>query len=126
MQLGLQQRFVGQLGLVGGNERGRQAAAQRVLHHLFVFASAQQHADGGLLVRLFNIAVQRFQVKAEFAQIFGLKAANLQFDGNQAIEAPVKKQQVQRKIAPAHLQWVFAADKAKVPAQFDQKLLELL
>lgn len=36
------------------------------------------------------------------------------------------KQQIQRKVAPAHPQREFAADKAEITAQPDQEILELL
>lgn len=47
-------------------------------------------------------------------------------DGHQAIKSPVEKQQIQREVPAAHLQGVFAADKAEIAAQFDQKVFKLM
>src|SRR5690554_5300533 len=124
MQFGLQQCLVRQLGLVFGYQCRGQAAVEGVFHDLVILAGTQQYANGGVLVGFADIAIQRLQVKTQLAKIFRLEAADLEFDGHQAVEAAMEKQQVQGKVPSTHLQRVFGADKAKVAAQLDQKIPE--
>ena len=92
MQLGLEQLLVGiSLGLVLGDERGRERAAQAYSTTSLVLAGAEQHADGGVLVGLAHVAVERLQVEAELAEVLGLEAADLQLDGDEAVEAAVEE-----------------------------------
>src|SRR5690606_21290501 len=122
MQLRLQQRLVRQLSLVLGDQCRGQAAVEGVVHHFVILAGTQQHADGRLLMGFADIAIQRFQVEAEFAEIFRLETSYLELNGHQAVEAAMKKQQVQSEIAPTYLQGVLGADKAEVTAKLDQEV----
>lgn len=45
MQFGLKQLLVRQLRLVLSNERRRQSAAERELHHLIILARTEEHSD---------------------------------------------------------------------------------
>lgn len=65
------------------------------------------------------VTVQRFKVEVELAEVFQLEAANLKFDGHQAVEAAMKEQQVQSEITPSDLQRIFRADKAEIATQLD-------
>src|SRR5450830_426989 len=124
MQLGLQQLLVRQAGLVFGDQGWRQAAVKRVLNHLIVFAGAEQYTDGRVLVGFSFIAIQRFQIEVQLAQILRLETADLQLNGHQAVESTVKEQQIQSKITPTDLQRVFGADKAEVAAQLDEEIFQ--
>lgn len=114
MQLGLQQRFVGQLGVVLRNECGRCRSAQGVLNHFVVLAGAEQHAQGRILMRLADVAIQCLQIKTELAQVFGLEAPDLQFDGNEAVQPAVEKQQIQREVLLSDLDRELRSDEAEV------------
>jgi hypothetical protein len=100
----LQQPLVGQLSLVLGDERRRQAAAQGVLHHFVILACSQQYADRRVLVRLLHVPVQRLQVERKLAQVLWLEASDLQLDGHQAVQPTMEEQHVQGEVPPAHLQ----------------------
>jgi hypothetical protein len=50
-------------------------------------------------VCLADVAIQGLEIEGEFAEIFRLKSAHLQFDGDQAIETAMEEQQVQREIS---------------------------
>lgn len=52
-----------------GNQRDRKRATHGVFHHFIVLACAEQNADGGLFVVFAYIAIQRLQVKTEFALV---------------------------------------------------------
>ena len=69
MELGLEQFLVRQLRLVLGDQGGRQATAEGVLHHLIILAGAEQHADRRVLVGLANIPVERFKIEVQLAGI---------------------------------------------------------
>ncbi len=62
------------------------------------------------------VAVQRFQVEVQLAEVFGLKAADLELNGNEAVEASMEKQQIQSKVLAADLQRVLGADKTEIAA----------
>lgn len=85
VQLGLEQFLIGHLGLVFGNHSGGKEAAERVFDDLFVFGGAEQHADGGIFVGLAVIAVERFEIEVELAQMLGFKAAGFELDGDQRV-----------------------------------------
>lgn len=68
------------------------------------------------------IAIERFQIEAELTQIFWLKTANLKLNRHQAIQLTVEKQQIESKVTPTDLQWVFGANKTKIAAQLDKKI----
>ena len=57
--------------------------------------------------------------------MLGLKLFSLEFEIDQAIEAAMEKQQIDLKIAPAHLDGIVAADEAKIAAQFDEEVLRV-
>src|ERR1700722_17747629 len=74
---------------------------------------------------LTHVAVEGFQIKIQLAEIFRLKLADLQFNRNEAVQATMKEEQVQREISPTNLNRIFGADETEVPSQLDQKHSEL-
>ncbi len=125
VQFGLQELLVGKVGLVLGDQRGGQGAAEGVLDHFVVFAGAQEHADRWTFVRLADVAVEGFQIELQLAQMLGLELTELELDGDQAGEAPMEEQQVEREVATADMQGHFAANEAEVAAQLGQKAAEV-
>ena len=75
-------------------------------------------------MRLTLIAIQCFQIEIELAQALRLEAADFQFDCDQAVEAPMEKQQVECEVTAADLKRVLGANEAEIPAQLDQELFE--
>ena len=124
MKLRLQKCLVGQLNLILRDQRRRGRAAQCVLHHFIVLASAQQHAQCRILMRLADAAVQRLQIETQLPQIFGLEAPDLQFDRHQAVEPAMEEKEIQRKILLANLHRKLGANKAEVAPQLDQEVPE--
>ena len=100
VQLGLQQLLVRQPGLVLGDEGRRQRPAQGVLDDLVVLAGAEQHADRRALVRLADVAVEGLQVELQLAEVLGLELADLELDGDQAVQAAVEEEQVEGEVLP--------------------------
>ena len=125
MKFALEELFVGELGLVFSDEGRGEVAAHGVFDDFGILAGAEQHADGGVFVGLFRIAVERFEVEAEFAEVFRLEAADLEFDGDEAIQAAMEEEEVERKIPPADLERELGADEAEITAQFDEEVAEL-
>ena len=74
---------------------------------------------------LAHVAVEGVKVKVELAQVLGLKGGYLQFNRQQAIEAAMEEQQVEREILTADLHRVFGADVAEVAPQFGQEPSEI-
>jgi hypothetical protein len=60
MELGLEQFFIGQLGLVFSDECWRQGTAQRIFDNLVVFAGTEQHANRRTFVRFPHVTIQGF------------------------------------------------------------------
>jgi len=63
MELCLEQFFIGQSGLVLGNERGRQGAAEGIFNNLIVLGGAQQHTKGRTFMRFAHVSVEGLQVE---------------------------------------------------------------
>jgi hypothetical protein len=63
--------------------------------------------------------------KSQFPKILRLESRDLQFNGNEAIEAAMEEQQIEREVLSSTLYWIFRADEAKITAQFNQKLFQL-
>ena len=125
MQFRLQQFFIGQLGLVFGDEGGAEVAVHGVFDDFGILAGAEQHADGGVFVGLFRIAVEGFEIEAELAEVFRLEAADLEFDGDEAVQAAVEEEEIEREIPPADLERELGADEAEIAAQLDEEIAEL-
>ena len=79
-----------------------------------------------MFMRLLYIPVQRLQVNFEFTEVFGLQLSYLQLNGYEAVEPTVKKQQIEREVLAANLQWVFGADIAEITPQFGEEPAEIL
>ena len=73
-------------------------------------------------MRLTHVAVESFQIKAQLAEIFRFKPRHLEFHGDQAVEAAMKKEQVQREIPCTHLQRILGTDKAEVSAKLQHEI----
>ena len=73
-----------------------------------------------------NVAVERFQVELQLAEMLGLKLFDLQFEIDKAIEGAVEEQEVQFEISAADLKPILAANEAEIATDFDQELLEIL
>jgi hypothetical protein len=125
VELGLEHFLVGQDGLVFGDERRREGAAEGVLHHFAVPGGAEQHTDGRALVGFFDVPVQGLQVELELPQVLWLEAAHLQLDSDQAAQSPMKEEEVEGEIPPSDLEGVFRADEAEIAPQFEDKSLQL-
>jgi hypothetical protein len=76
-------------------------------------------------VGLAHVAVQRFEVEAELAQVFRLEPIHLQLDCHEAVQAPVEEQQVEREISSTHLHRKLGAYEAEVAAQLDEEGAQL-
>src|ERR1039457_6398754 len=73
-------------------------------------------------MRLAHVAVESLQVKAQLAEIFRFKPSHLEFHGDQAVEAAMKKEQVQREVPRTHLQRILRTDKAEVSAKLQHEI----
>lgn len=124
VEFGLEVVFVGELGLILGDERGREGAAEGVFDYFGVLRRAEEHADAGAFVRLLVIAVKGFELEFELAEVFGLEFVNFEFEVDKAVERAVEEEEVEPEIASADLDEVFAADVAKVASEFDEELAE--
>ena len=106
VQLGLQQLLVRQAGLVFGDQRGRQRAAEGVFDHLAGSCWRRAARRWTALVRLLHVAVEGLQVEVELAEVLGLELADLQLEGDQAIEPSVEEEQIEGEVPAADLERV--------------------
>ena len=88
------------------------------------FEAHSSRPIAGFSCKLARVAVEGFEVEPQLAQVLGLETAHLQLDGDQAIEAPVKEQQVECEVPAANQHRLLGTDETKVAAKFDQKRLE--
>src|SRR4051812_33573730 len=96
--------------LVLGDERGRCPARERALDDLVVIRRVEQYADGGLLGRLLRVAVECLDVERELPQIGKLELLGLQLEGDEALQATMEEDEVDREVLVAGLHWVLRAD----------------
>lgn len=85
MEEALEQFFVQKLGFINADERGRKLAAHSDFDYFVVFGFAEQDADGGIFVRLSDVAVQEFEIKIHFTEVFGFEVFDLQVYGDEAL-----------------------------------------
>jgi hypothetical protein len=103
VELGLQELFVGQTGLIFRDQGRRDGPAEGVLDDFAVLRGAQQNAEGWALVRLFHIAVKGLQVEFQLTETLGLELFDLQLESSKAIERPMQEEQVDVEVASADL-----------------------
>ncbi|MNR65523.1 hypothetical protein D3C85_1885970 [compost metagenome] len=65
------------MDLILSDQRRRQAAVEGVLDHFVILAGTKQYTDGRVFVGLAFIAIQRFQIEVQLAQILRLKTTDL-------------------------------------------------
>ncbi len=87
--------------MVYGDQCRRQAATQSVLDHFIVLKGAEEHADRGLFVSFAHVPVERFEVETELNQILRLKAADLELNGDEAVEPPMEEEKIEREVSVA-------------------------
>ena len=120
-----EERSVGQVGLVVGDQGRRGGAGEWLCDPFRVFRGAEEDADGGALVGFADNAVEGFEVEFEFAEVLGLEGFYLPFEGNERWQTARVKEEVETKIFVADLAQVFLADEAKVAAEFDAEAAEV-
>lgn len=90
----LQCFLVGQLQHIGRNEEVVIHAGERVLHHLFAFARAEQDADWRVVARLhFVLAIMRY-VCVELSEVLVRELLVLQFYDYAAMQYAVVEHKV--------------------------------
>jgi len=124
VKLALEQPFVGQRGLVLGDESGGDGAGEGVFDDFVVFGGAEEDADGGALVGLADVAVEGLEIEFHFAEMLRFEFLDFQIEGNQALQAPVEEQEVQAKVLAADLEGILLTDETKVAAQFNEEASE--
>lgn len=72
--------------LVGGDADGLVGGHQGVFHNGAVLLLAEDNPDGRILAVLAHLSVQSGEVELHLADKLGLKIANLEFNGHQALE----------------------------------------
>lgn len=77
----------------------------------------------GVLIRLFHITIQSFQIKIYLPGMLRLELSDFQLDRHETGQGAVVKQQIDIKILPAHLNAVFLADKGEILSEFQNELL---
>ena len=107
-----EERSVGQVGLVVGDQgrrggageaerarrSGRGGAGEWLCDPFRVFRGAEEDADGGALVGLADNAVEGFEVEFEFAEVLGLERLYLPFEGDERWQTARVKEEVETKI----------------------------
>ena len=59
------------------------------------------------------IPVEGFEVEVELAEVFWSECADFEFDGDEAIQAAMKKEQIEGKILSADLERMLRTDEPK-------------
>ena len=67
------------------------------------------------------IPVEGFEIEVELAKVFWSECADFEFDGDEAIQAAMKKEQIEGKILSADLEGMLGTDEAEIAAQVPQQ-----
>ena len=86
--------------LVLRNQRRRQTAAQRIFHDLVNLAGHIRARRLPTAHAFADVAIERFQVEIQLAEVFRLKLTHLQLNRDQAVETAVEEEQIQRESRP--------------------------
>lgn len=119
--------FVGGQGVVGvvGNGERRGGVGEGVADDVVVAAGAQQDPDGGgVPVGVAQVLVDPGDVKAELAGVFGLGAADLELEDDEAGLGPVEEQQVDVEVVAVDLEVVLLAEEREAVAELEQEALQ--
>ena len=125
VKFGLEQFLVGHLGLVLGDHGRGKGTTESIFHDFLILGGTEQHSDGWVFVAFSVITVERFEIEIELAEVFGFEATRLEFEGDEGVEATMEKEQIERKVLPAHLQGIFGSDIAKVAPQLGKEAPEV-
>ena len=125
MELASEQRLRRERGLVLGDERRRGSTSKRVLDDLVILGRAEQDADRWPLVRFLDVAVESLDVEAQLADVLGLELAHFELEGDEAREAAVEEDEVDREVLLADLYGVLGADEAKVATELGDEATEV-
>ena len=71
------------------------------------------------------IPVEGFEVEVELAEVFWSECADFEFDGDEAIQAAMKKEQIEGKILSADLEWMLGTDEAEIAAQLGDEAAQI-
>ena len=121
MQFLLQNRFRDHASFVLGYERRQEVSAHGVFDDFIVLGAAEQDTDAGVFMRTLAIAVKRFQIEGQLAQVGGLKAHCLEFEGYEALEVTMIEEQIEFEILIANLHTYSFADKSKAVTELHEE-----
>ena len=71
------------------------------------------------------IPVEGFEVEVELAEVFWSECADFEFDGDEAIQAAMKKEQIEGKILSPDLEGMLGTDEAEIAAQLGDEAAQI-
>ena len=86
-----------------------------------VFAFTNDDADAGIFVLFSDAFVEEGKVKAHFPGVFRLEFSDFQINGNQRLQAPVEKEQINPVLLPVQIEGKLVGDKVKNRRPFPPK-----
>lgn len=120
-----EERRVGQVGLVIGDQGWRGGAGECVCDPFRVFRGAEEDADEGAHVGFADTAVEGFEIEFEFAEVLGLEGFDLPFEGDERWQTARVEEEIEAEIFAADLEQVLLADEAKIAAERDEEATEI-
>jgi hypothetical protein len=87
-------------------------------------ACCLERTDGGAFVGFLHVPVQGLEVEFHFAEMLRFEFLDFQIEGDQALQPPVKEQEVQTKVLAADLEGILLTDETKVAPQFNEEASE--
>jgi len=91
-----------------------------------VFTFAEQEADGGLVVREFDLGIHGAEVETEFADVLGLEGAGFEFDHDVAAEFQVIEEEIDEEIVASHFKRNLTTDEGEAGSEFDKEVGDVL
>lgn len=102
------------------------AALLRVFGDEGVFTFAEQEADGGLVVGVFDLGIHGAEVETELAGVLGLKRAGLEFDHKVATEQQGVEEEIDEEIIASHFERDLPSDEGEAGYEFDAEVGDVL
>jgi len=112
--------------LVFGYADGVGAVPQGVFGDDSVFTFAEQEADGGLVVRMFDLGIHGAEVETKFADVLGLEGAGFEFDHDVAAEFQVIEEEIDEEIVASHFKRNLTTDEGEAGSEFDKEVGDVL
>ena len=104
-----------------GDAHGLGNAGQGIFRHEAFLGFAEQQADGGFVVKGFDLCIHGGEIKVELPGVLGFEGVGLEFHDDIAFEPGVVEEEVDEELVAFDFQSELATDEGEARAQFQEE-----